>query len=115
MSAANQANLFTNEVALTTDMYVLLQLFTNYRGIDIPQDFFGLSHVYHSVYTHPDKRPKTSWSEARVRKAIDACEEAGLIAYGNYHDGHKWMITERGLKARCTAFQIAQHRTGRKA
>lgn len=96
----NQAALFPEDVVLTTDMYVLLQLFTNCWGVDVPEDFHGLSHVYHSVHTHPDKRPKSSWSEARVLRAIDACEEAGLIAYRNTHTGHKWEITAKGLEAR---------------
>lgn len=95
-----QSTLFGEDVLLTTDMLVTLQLFTNYRGMDIPQDFTGLSHTYHSVFTHPDKRPKSSWSEARVLAAIRKCEEADLISYGEHCCGHKWTITERGIAAR---------------
>ncbi|GAA0840930.1 hypothetical protein GCM10009113_06680 [Marinobacter szutsaonensis] len=101
-----QTTLFGEDVLVTQDMHVLLQLFTNYRGIDIDQDFFGLSHVYHSVYTHPEKLPKSSWSETRVLNAIRKCEEAGLIAQKERCDGWKWKITERGTAARHSAFLI---------
>lgn len=94
----NQQELFENP--LTQDMYVLLQLFENYRGIDIRQDFFGLHHVYHSVYTHPGKLPKTSWSEQRVMKAIEACEAAELIADVGENRGVWWEITAKGREAR---------------
>ena len=91
-------------------MHVILQLFTNYRGIDVAKDFFGLSHVYHSVHTHPEKLPKSSWSEARVLKAIRKCEEAGLIQYGEKETGHKWTITPEGIRARNEANAIASRR-----
>ncbi|WP_412535945.1 hypothetical protein [Marinobacter sp. MIT932201] len=101
-----QSALFGEDVVLTTDMFVLLQLFTHYRGHDIPKDFFGLSHTYHSVFTHPDKRPKSSWSEARVLAAIRKCEEADLISYKEYDCGHKWTITQRGISARREAHSV---------
>lgn len=88
------------EKPLAQDMYVLLQLFENYRGIDVRQDFFGLHHVYHSAYTHPGKLPKTSWSEPRVMKAIEACEAAELIADVGETPGVWWEITAKGRKAR---------------
>lgn len=91
---------------ITTDMFVLLQLFTNHFGNDVATDFHGLSHVYHSVHTHPDKIPKSSWSETRVLNAIRKCEEADLISYREHCDGHKWTITERGLAARAAAQHI---------
>ena len=103
-----QNALFPEDVVMTTDMFVLLQLFTNYRDIDIAQDFHGLSHVYHSVYTQPDKIPKTSWSTERVMRAIEKCEEADLISYGETITGHKWTITEKGIAARRAAFQVKQ-------
>lgn len=96
----NQAQLFDDGPALTQDMYVILQLFTNWRGIDIAQDFEGLCHVYHSVHTHPDKLPKTSWSPARVLKAVEKCEAAGLVIYPETYTGHKYEITAKGLAAR---------------
>lgn len=93
-----QAEMFSKPLA--QDMYVLLQLFENYRGIDIRQDFTGLHHVYHSVYTNPGKLPKSSWSEARVLNAIEACEAAGLIADVGYNPGVWWEITKAGAEAR---------------
>jgi|TARA_Y100001956_G_C4094384_1_gene174480 hypothetical protein len=105
-----QDQLFDQATQLTTDMHVILQLFTNYRGIDVAKDFFGLSHVYHSVHTHPEKLPKSSWSEARVLKAIRKCEEAGLIQYGEKETGHKWTITPEGIRARNEANAIASRR-----
>lgn len=101
-----QSALFGEDVVLTTDMFVLLQLFTHYRGHDIPKDFFGLSHRYHSVFTHPDKRPKSSWSEARVLAAIRKCEEADLIVEREYDCGHRWTITKRGVAARRAAQSV---------
>ncbi|WP_372986985.1 hypothetical protein [Marinobacter sp.] len=101
-----QSALFGEDVVLTTDMSVLLQLFTNYRGYDIAQDFFGLSHRYHSVFTHPDKLPKSSWSEARVLAAIRKCEEADLIVEREYNCGHRWTITTRGIAARRAAQSV---------
>ena len=72
-----QDQLFDQATQLTTDMHVILQLFTNYRGIDVAKDFFGLSHVYHSVHTHPEKLPKSSWSEAgfRRQRAAGCCQK----------------------------------------
>ena len=108
--ATDQTNLFNDQPVLSTDMYVLLQLFTNHFGVDRPKDFYGLHHVYHSVHTHPDKLPKSSWSEAGVWRAIKACEQAGLIAYGEKGADHKWTITQRGIEARRAADQIARPR-----
>lgn len=100
----NQSPLFDQEEPITTDMRVILELFTNYRGIDIAQDFYDLCHVYHSVHTNPNKLPKTSWSETRVLKAIGKCEAAGLIEYGEKDTGHKWTITQKGIDARKSAY-----------
>lgn len=104
----SQAQLFDNGPALTQDMHVLLELFENYRGIDIRQDFFGLHHVYHSVYTHPGKLPKTSWSEDRVLKAIRACEAAGLISDVGERRGCHWEITGAGVEARKAANRLVE-------
>ncbi|MBB5321196.1 hypothetical protein [Marinobacter oulmenensis] len=100
----SQENLFDDGTPLTTDMHVILQLFTNYRGIDIRRDFEGLCHVYHSVHTHPDKLPKTSWSPARVLKAVQKCQAAGLVTYPETDTGHKYEITAKGIEARRTAY-----------
>ena len=50
-----QNALFAEEQPITRDMHVMLQLFINWRGFDISQDFEGLSHVYHSVHIHRRK------------------------------------------------------------
>lgn len=100
----NQTPLFDQAEPLTTDMHVLLQLFTNWRGIDVGQDWLDLLQVYHSVYEDPDKRPKTSWRPDRLRKALDKAEDLGLIADGRAEWGKDWMITAKGIQARQAAY-----------
>lgn len=82
------------------DMQVILELFTNWRGVDVRKDFEDLCHVYHSVHTHPDRLPKTSWSPARVLKAVQKCEALGLVTYPETDTGHKYEITINGIEAR---------------
>ena len=41
-------------------------------------------------------------------RAIEKCEEADLISYGETITGHKWTITEKGIAARRAAFQVKQ-------
>lgn len=85
------------ESPLNPDVFTLLRLFENHRGIDVPQSWDDLKQVYHSVYD--DSREielgKSSWSPARLNKALDAAWLLGLIEYE-----HKWMITAKGLEAR---------------
>ncbi|WP_379945102.1 hypothetical protein OZ656_06255 [Marinobacter sp. LM1] len=90
-----QAEMFAK--LLPKDVYTLLRLFENYRGIDLPQGWQDLLQVYHSVFEDPDKRPKTSWRPDRLRKALDKAQELGLI---ELQRNHHWMITPEGLKAR---------------
>lgn len=101
--AEEQAEMF--EKPLEPDAYVILQLFINWRGIDIPQDFEDLCHVYHSVHTDPNKLPKTSWSRARVLRAVEQCQAAGLVIYREHHDGHKYELTKQGLEARKAEYE----------
>lgn len=69
--AEEQAEMFTKP--LSPDVFTLLRLFENYRGIDRPQDWFDLKQRYHG--------------------AMDEAEGAGLIEYSD-----KWMITAKGLR-----------------
>lgn len=98
MEALSQSEMFDKPIE--PDMFVILELFTNWRGIDVRKDFEDLCHVYHSVHTHPEKLPKTSWSPARVLRAVQKCEAAGLVIYPETVTGHKYEITNKGIEAR---------------
>lgn len=78
---------------LTPDVFTLLRLFENYRGIDVPQDWFDLLQRYHGALDDPASRQ--SWSQARLRSTLDAAENDGLVVYRT-----KWEITPTGLEAR---------------
>lgn len=85
------------EKPLSPDVFTLLRLFENYRGIDRPQSWDDLKQFYHSVYDDPRENNgfKSSWSSARLSKALDAAEAAGYVVYRE-----KWEITSQGLEAR---------------
>ncbi len=91
-----EENLDLFEKPMEKDQFTLLRMFTNYRNIDLPQNWDDLIWRYHSAYDDPTG-PKSSWSAKRLRRAIDAAEAHGLI---EYQRDHKWMITDRGLEAR---------------
>jgi len=82
---------------ISNDAFILLRLFENHRGIDVPQSWTDLLQRYHSVYENPDKRPKTSWRPERLRKALNEAEAQGLI---ELQRSHNWTITSRGLEVR---------------
>ena len=79
--------------AMDADVFTLLRLFENYRGIDVPQDWFDLLQRYHGALDDPASRQ--SWSSARLRKTLDDAEALGLVVYRS-----KWEITADGLSAR---------------
>lgn len=79
--------------AMDADVFTLLRLFENYRGIDVPQDWFDLLQRYHGALDDPASRQ--SWSQARLRSTLDAAEKDGLVVYRT-----KWEITPTGLEAR---------------
>ena len=81
------------EKPLSPDVFTLLRLFENHRGIDRPQDWFDLKQHYHGAMDDPSNRE--SWSSARLSKALDAAEAAGYVVYRE-----KWEITSQGLEAR---------------
>ena len=61
-----QASLFDDNLsapdaikALDADVFTLLRLFENYRGIDVPQDWFDLLQRYHGALDDPASRQ--SW------------------------------------------------------
>lgn len=89
--AEEQAELFAKP--LTADVFTLLRLFENERGIDVPQDWYDLLQRYHGAFDEPASR--SSWSPSRLRKVLDEADEAGLIVYRD-----KWEITAAGLQAR---------------
>lgn len=90
-----QAELFVKPLA--PDVFTLLRLFENYRGIDVPQSWDDLKQVYHSVYDDPreNKSARSSWGSARLNKTLDSAEALGLIEYQD-----KWEITAKGLEVR---------------
>lgn len=81
------------EKPLPPDVFTLLRLFENHRGIDRPQDWFDLKQHYHGALDDPDSREV--WSAPRLSKALDAAEAAGYVVYRE-----KWEITSQGLEAR---------------
>lgn len=89
--AEEQAELFAKP--LSPDVFTLLRLFENYRGIDRPQDWFDLKQRYHGAMDDPASRE--CWTATRLNRALDEAESAGLIEYE-----HKWEITTKGLEAR---------------
>ncbi|MBY5961936.1 hypothetical protein [Marinobacter nauticus] len=89
--AEEQAEMFTKP--LSPDVFTLLRLFENYRGIDRPQDWFDLKQRYHGQLEDPASRE--CWTAARLNRVLDEAEDAGLIEYSD-----KWMITTKGLEAR---------------
>lgn len=86
-----QAEMFSKPLA--PDVFTLLRLFENYRGIDVPQDWFDLKQRYHGAIDDPSSRE--CWTATRLNRALDEAESAGLIEYE-----HKWEITTKGLEAR---------------
>jgi len=84
---------------ISSDVFTLLRLFENERGVDVGQNFLDLLQNYHSVYDEPKKRPKTSWSANRLRNALEKSEASGLI-----EDGKEWLkdwkISAIGLEVR---------------
>lgn len=78
---------------LAADVFTLLRLFENHRGIDVPQDWFDLKQRYHGAFDDPDSREV--WSYQRLNKALDEAEEEGLIVYRE-----KWEITRKGVEKR---------------
>jgi len=85
--------------AVSSDVFTLLCLFENERGVDIGQNFLDLLQNYHSVYDEPKKRPKTSWSANRLRNALDQAEASGFIENGKEWL-KDWKISTRGLEVR---------------
>lgn len=81
------------EKPISADVFTLLRLFENYRGIDRPQDWFDLMQRYHGALDDPKSRE--SWRPQRMSRALDEAEAAGLVEYTD-----KWMITDAGLEAR---------------
>lgn len=86
-----QAELLTRP--LDADVFTLLRLFENYRGIDVPQDWFDLKQHYHGALDDPASREV--WSSQRLSRALDRAEAEGLIEYRS-----KWEITSTGIEAR---------------
>lgn len=93
-----QAELFSKPLA--QDVFTLLQLFENDRGIDVGQNWLDLLQVYHSVYDEPDKKPRTSWRPDRLRRALEQAEALGLVGDGIAEWGKDWMLTAKGAQAR---------------
>lgn len=89
--AEEQAELFAKPLA--PDVFTLLRLFENHRGIDVPQGWDDLKQRYHGALDDPKSRE--SWSSARLSKALDAAEAMGLVVYRQ-----QWEITSKGLEAR---------------
>jgi hypothetical protein len=87
----NQAELIDRPI--TADVFTLLRLFENERGIEVPQDWYDLLQRYHGAFDDPASR--SSWSPSRLRSVLDDADEAGLIVYRE-----KWEITAKGLEAR---------------
>lgn len=87
----NQAELLNKP--LSADVFTLLRLFENHRGIDVPQDWFDLKQHYHGALDQPGSREV--WSSPRLSRALEAAEDGGLIEYRN-----KWEITPAGIEAR---------------
>tara|TARA_R100000789_G_scaffold74369_2_gene70079 strand:- start:757 stop:1053 length:297 start_codon:yes stop_codon:yes gene_type:complete len=87
----NQAELLTRP--LDADVFTLLRLFENHRGIDVAQDWFDLKQHYHGAYDDPASRE--AWSSQRLSRALDRAEAEGLVVYRN-----KWEITPAGIEAR---------------
>lgn len=81
------------EKPISADVFTLLRLFENHRGIDEPQDWFDLRQRYHGALDDPASRE--TWSPQRLSKVLDEAESDGLIEYKA-----KWMITDAGLAAR---------------
>lgn len=94
----HQAEVFNKPLA--QDVFTLLQLFENERGIDVGQSWLDLLQRYHSVYDEPDKKPRTSWRPDRLRKALDQAEALGLVCDGIAEWGKDWMLTAKGAQAR---------------
>jgi hypothetical protein len=86
-----QAELFSKP--LPADVFTLLRLFTNYRGIDEPQSYPDLHQHYHGAFDDPNSREV--WGKCRLSRTIDVAFERGLITYRK-----KWEITDKGLAAR---------------
>ncbi|WP_421862466.1 hypothetical protein [Marinobacter adhaerens] len=89
--AEEQAEMFSKP--LDPDVFTLLRLFENYRGIDVPQDWFDLKQHYHGALDDPASRE--SWSSQRLNKTLDQAEAMGLVVYRE-----KWEITSQGLESR---------------
>lgn len=86
-----QAEMFNKPLA--PDVFTLLRIFENWRGIDEPQSFPELLQHYHGALDDPSSRE--SWGKCRLSRAIDAAFDQGLIEYE-----HKWQITAKGAQAR---------------
>ena len=87
----NQAELLTRP--LDADVFTLMRLFENHRGIDVPQDWFDLKQRYHGAYDDPASREV--WSSPRLSRALDRAEADGLVTYQG-----KWEITPAGIEVR---------------
>lgn len=87
----SQAELFVKP--LDPDVFTLLRMFENHRGIDLPQSWDDLKQRYHGAYDDPSSR--VSWSNTRLCQALDKADHAGLVVYQD-----KWEITDAGLEAR---------------
>jgi len=85
--------------SIESDVFTLLRLFENERGIDVGQNWLDLLQRYHSTYDEPEKRPKTSWRPERLRRAIDRAKAAGFIeGAGDWIKD--WKVSDKGLEAR---------------
>lgn len=78
---------------LDADVFTLMRLFENHRGIDVPQDWFDLKQHYHGAYDDPASREVRS--SQRLSRALDSAEAEGLAVYRD-----KWEITPAGVEAR---------------
>ncbi|WP_417315626.1 hypothetical protein [Cycloclasticus pugetii] len=81
------------EKPISADVFTLLRLFENYRGIDVPQDWFDLRQHYHGALDDPASRE--TWSPQRLSKVLDEAEAEGLVEYRD-----KWRITPKGAETR---------------
>lgn len=86
-----QAELF--DKPLPPDVYTLLRLFQNHRGIDEPHTYPDLLQYYHGAFDDPNSRE--TWGKCRLSRAIDAAFQRGLIHYPCH-----WEITAKGVAAR---------------
>lgn len=78
---------------MDSDAFTALRLFENHHGIDRPESWDGLLRRVHGAYEIPPTR--TEWGKARLGKAVDKAEAAGLISYRE-----DWVLTKAGAEAR---------------